>query len=123
MQTDKIYVIDFGGQYAHLIAAKVRRAGVLAEIRQPEDPNEAFADAKGIIISGSPALASHGEDADYNKGIYDLPIPILGFCFGHQEIARHYGGDVVHGGREWGHSELQLTGEVDLVGLDRDAGR
>jgi GMP synthase (glutamine-hydrolysing) len=111
MQTDKIYVIDFGGQYAHLIAAKVRRAGVLAEIRQPEDPNEAYADAKGVIISGSPSLASHGEDADYNKGIYDLPIPILGFCFGHQEIARHYGGDVVHGGREWGFSEMQLTGE------------
>jgi GMP synthase (glutamine-hydrolysing) len=114
MQTDKIYVIDFGGQYAHLIAAKVRRAGVLAEIRQPEDPDAAYADAKGIIISGSPALASHGEDADYNKGIYDLPIPILGFCFGHQEIAKHYGGEVIHGGRQWGFSELKFSREHPL---------
>ncbi|RKZ13495.1 glutamine-hydrolyzing GMP synthase, partial [bacterium] len=114
MQTDKIYVIDFGGQYAHLIAAKVRRAGVLAEIRQPEDPDEAYSDARGIIISGSPALASHGEDADYNKGIFDLPIPILGFCFGHQEIAKHYGGEVEHGGRQWGFSELKFSGDHPL---------
>ena len=114
MRTDKIYVIDFGGQYAHLIAAKVRRAGVLAEIRQPEDPDSAYSDARGIIISGSPALASHGEDADYNKGIYDLPIPILGFCFGHQEIAKHYGGEVIHGGRQWGFAEVKLTGEHSL---------
>ena len=114
MQTDKIYVIDFGGQYAHLIAAKVRRAGVRAEIRQPEDPDDAYSDAKGIIISGSPALAAHGEDADYNKGVYDLPIPILGFCFGHQEIAKHYGGEVIHGGRQWGFSEITPTREHPL---------
>ena len=104
---DTIAIIDFGGQYAHLIATKVRRQGVFAEILQPEDPIEAFHGYKGIIISGSPSLASHGEDADYNKDIYDLDIPILGFCFGHQEIAQHYGGKVIHGGREWGYSELQ----------------
>ena len=104
---DTIAIIDFGGQYAHLIATKVRRQGVFAEILQPEDPIEAFRGYKGIIISGSPSLASHGEDADYNKDIYDLDIPILGFCFGHQEIAQHYGGKVIHGGREWGYSELQ----------------
>lgn len=114
MQHDAIAVIDFGGQYAHLIANKVRRMGVLAEIRQPEDPIEAFEPYKGIIISGSPSLASHGEDSDYNKGIYDLPIPIVGFCFGHQEIARHYGGEVIHGGREWGRARLHLVGESPI---------
>jgi GMP synthase (glutamine-hydrolysing) len=108
MRHDTIAVIDFGGQYAHLIATKVRRLGVLAEIRQPEDPTDAFRDYKGIIISGSPALSSHGEDQDYNKGIYDLDIPIVGFCFGHQEIAKHYGGEVIHGGREWGRADLQI---------------
>jgi GMP synthase (glutamine-hydrolysing) len=119
MQHDAVAVIDFGGQYAHLIATKVRRHGVLAEIRQPEDPIEAFRPYKGIIISGSPSLASHGEDSDYNKGIYDLDLPILGFCFGHQEIAQHYGGKVEHGGRQWGRTELHLTGEHPLfAGLD-----
>ncbi len=114
MPHDSIAVIDFGGQYAHLIANKVRRLGVLGEIRQPEDPTEAFAGYKGIIISGSPSLSSHGEDQDYNKGIYDLDIPILGFCFGHQEIAKHYGGEVIHGGREWGRADLQIQGDHPL---------
>ena len=119
MQHDAIAVIDFGGQYAHLIATKVRRHGVLAEIRQPEDPIEAFEPYKGIIISGSPALSSHGEDSEYNKGIYDLDLPILGFCFGHQEIALHYGGKVVHGGRQWGKTDLHISGEHPLFqGLD-----
>jgi GMP synthase (glutamine-hydrolysing) len=111
MTHDAIAVIDFGGQYAHLIATKVRRHGVLAEIRQPEDPIEAFHRYRGIIISGSPSLSSHGEDSAYTKEIYDLDVPIVGFCFGHQEMAKHYGGEVVHGGREWGPAELRLTGE------------
>jgi GMP synthase (glutamine-hydrolysing) len=111
---DKIAVVDFGGQYAHLIATKVRRLKVLAEIRQPEDPAEAFAPYRGIILSGSPSLSSFGEDSAYNKAIYDLDLPILGFCFGHQEIAKHYGGEVVHGGREWGHADLHLSREHPL---------
>jgi GMP synthase (glutamine-hydrolysing) len=105
---DRIAVVDFGGQYAHLIATKIRRLHVLAEIRQPEDATEEFAQYKGIILSGSPALSALGEDSDYNKGIYDLPAPILGFCFGHQEIAKHYGGAVIHGRPEWGHADLKV---------------
>ena len=111
---DKIAVVDFGGQYAHLIATKVRRLHVLAEIRQPDDPIEAFAGYKGIILSGSPSLSSFGEDSGYTKAIYDLDLPILGFCFGHQEIAKHYGGQVAHGGREWGYADLHLTREHPL---------
>lgn len=119
MQHDKIAVIDFGGQYAHLIATKVRRAHVLAEILQPEAPIEAFEGFKGIIISGSPSLSSHGEDSAYTKAIFDLDVPILGFCFGHQEIAKRYGGTVVHGGREWGHADLHIVEPHPLFeGLD-----
>jgi len=116
---DTIAVIDFGGQYAHLIATKIRLRGVRAEIRQPEDPIEAFAGYRGIVISGSPSLASHGEDSDYTKEIFDLDIPILGFCFGHQQIAQHYGGEVVHGGREWGKADLHVAAGHPLFrGLD-----
>jgi len=111
MTHDRIAVIDFGGQYAHLIATKVRRRGVLAEIRQPEDPIDAFHGYRGIIISGSPSLSSQGEDSVYTKEIYDLDTPILGFCFGHQEIAKHYGGHVVNGGREWGPANLHLESD------------
>ncbi len=109
MSHDAIAVIDFGGQYAHLIANKIRHLGVLAEIRQPEDPLELFLGYRGIIISGSPSLSSCGQDADYTKAIYDLKVPILGFCFGHQEIAKHYGGRVINGGQEWGATEITLT--------------
>jgi GMP synthase (glutamine-hydrolysing) len=109
MKHDSIAVIDFGGQYAHLIATKVRRLQVLAEIRQPEDPIEQFSGYKGIIISGSPSLASRGEDSVYTRQIYDLDAPILGLCFGHQEIAGHYGGSVFHGAQEWGRAELHIT--------------
>jgi len=120
MHHDAIAVIDFGGQYAHLIATKVRRARVLAEIRQPEDPTEDFRKYKGIILSGSPALSSFGEDSRYNKEIYDLDVPILGFCFGHQEIAKHYGGTVVNGKQEWGHADLHIARDHALfAGLDK----
>jgi GMP synthase (glutamine-hydrolysing) len=120
MTHDAIAVVDFGGQYAHLIATKVRRLRVLAEIRQPEDPIEAFSRYKGIILSGSPSLSAFGEDSVYNRKIYDLDTPILGFCFGHQEIAKHYGGTVVHGGREWGPADLHILVDSPLFkGLSR----
>jgi GMP synthase (glutamine-hydrolysing) len=114
MTHDAIAVIDFGGQYAHLIATKIRRLHVLAEIRQPEDPTEVFRRYKGIILSGSPSLSSFGEDSTYNKAIYELDVPIFGFCFGHQEIAKHYGGTVVHGGREWGPADLQVVSDSPI---------
>ncbi len=114
MEHDAIAVVDFGGQYAHLIATKVRRLNVLAEIRQPDDPIERFSGFKGIILSGSPSLSSRGEDSDYTKAIFDLDVPILGMCFGHQEIAKHYGGRVVHGGREWGRADLHIVRDHPL---------
>jgi GMP synthase (glutamine-hydrolysing) len=106
---DRIAVIDFGGQYAHLIATKLRRLHVLAEIRQPDDPLEAFRPYRGIVLSGSPALASAGEEAGWTRAVLDLEVPILGFCFGHQEIAKHYGGRVEHCQREYGPARLRVT--------------
>ena len=114
MQHDAIAVLDFGGQYAHLIATKVRRAHVLAEIRQPEESAEALRRYRGIIISGSPSLSAHGEGSDYNQEIFDLDLPILGFCFGHQEIAKRYGGRVIHGQREWGNANFRVLKQHPL---------
>ena len=108
MSHDRIAVVDFGGQYAHLIATKIRRQRVLAEIRQPEDPVEAFEGMKGVILSGSPSLAS-GDEGGFNTAILDLDVPILGFCFGHQEIAKRYGGTVQHCRSEYGPARLEVT--------------
>lgn len=121
MKRDEIGVVDFGGQYAHLIATKVRRLGVYAEILQPEDSVERFAQCKGIILSGSPSLSAFDEDNAYDMRIYDLPIPILGFCFGHQEIAKHYGGKVEHTEREYGPAVLEIRGKSPIfAGLQRE---
>jgi GMP synthase (glutamine-hydrolysing) len=117
---ERIAVVDFGGQYAHLIATKVRRQHVLAEIRQPEDPVEAFAGLKGVILSGSPSLAS-GDEGGFNRAILDLDVPILGFCFGHQEIAKRYGGRVEHCRSEYGPARLELIGPSPVfAGLPRE---
>ncbi len=106
MQHDTIAVIDFGGQYAHLIATKLRRLGVRSVITDPGAPISAYDDLKGIILSGSPALMSQGEESDYNKQIFDLDIPLLGLCFGHQQIVQHYGGAVEFAQREYGRANL-----------------
>src|SRR5262245_6529063 len=121
MKRDELGGVNFGGQYAHLIATKVRRLGVYAEILQPEDPLERFAKCKGIILSGSPSLSAFNEDSAYDMRIYDLPIPILGFCFGHQEIAKRYGGKVEHTEREYGAAVLRIQGKSPIfAGLQRE---
>jgi GMP synthase (glutamine-hydrolysing) len=111
---DRIAVLDFGGQYAHLIATKVRSLGVLAEIRDPDDPVETFRGYKGIILSGSPDLSAEDEGSGWSRGALDLGVPALGLCFGHQEIAKHAGGAVEHTKREYGAATLHLLARSPL---------
>src|SRR5262249_44062682 len=85
------------------------------------DRAERFADFKGIILSGSPSLSAYDEDSAYDKRIYDLKIPILGFCFGHQEIAKQYGGRVEHTKREYGPATLRIRGASPIfASLERE---
>jgi len=114
MHHDKIAVVDFGGQFCHLIATKIRKLEVLAEIKDPNDPLDSYAGYKGIVLSGSPSLASAGEGSQYTAGLIDLPVPIIGFCFGHQEIAKHYGGQVEHTAREYGYAKLQILEQAEI---------
>ncbi|HKQ96842.1 MAG TPA: glutamine-hydrolyzing GMP synthase, partial [Candidatus Polarisedimenticolia bacterium] len=104
-----IAVLDFGGQYVHLIATKVRGLGISAEIREPDEPLESYRGYQGIILSGSPALSAKDEDAGWTREVLDLGVPVLGFCFGHQEIAKHAGGAVESTRREYGHATLHRT--------------
>ena len=105
---DTVAVLDFGGQYVHLIATKIRALGVYAEIRDPDDPVESFRGYGAIILSGSPALSAHDEDTRWSRGVLDLDLPVIGFCFGHQEIAKHAGGTVEHTRREYGAATLHV---------------
>ncbi len=114
MHRGGIAVLDFGGQYVHLIATKLRSLGVYAEIREPDDPVESYAGYDGIILSGSPALSAHDEDSGWSRGVLGLGVPVLGLCFGHQEIAKHAGGTVEHTRREYGAARLHVISDSPL---------
>lgn len=96
MDRDFIAVLDFGGQYAHLIAKQVRHLGVYARVLSPQVATEAVRSAKGIVLSGGPQSV-YGEGAvPFNREILDLNVPILGLCYGHQLLAHALGGEVRH---------------------------
>src|SRR5580765_1221959 len=111
---DTLAVLDFGGQYAHLIATKIRSLGVHSEVRDPDDPVDSFREYRGLVLSGSPALSAHDEDSGWSRGVLDLGIPVLGLCFGHQEIAKHAGGAVEHTRREYGAATLKIVNRSPL---------
>jgi GMP synthase (glutamine-hydrolysing) len=117
MEHDKIVVLDFGGQYAHLIANRVRRLGVYSEILDPEIKADKLKGYKGIILSGSP-MSVYAEKAPHcDKKIFDLGIPILGICYGHQLMQYMLGGKVVSGTtKEYGLADLMLIQPVGIFG-------
>ncbi|KAJ1604453.1 GMP synthase [Cryptosporidium canis] len=97
MTKSKIVVLDFGSQYAHLIAKKFRSLGYFTQIALPSAHLDTFQNAQGIVLSGGPA-SIYDTDASnippFNQQILDLDIPILGLCYGHYVINIAYGGQV-----------------------------
>ena len=83
---NKIAILDFGSQYAHLIATRIRRLGVYSEILEPSSAtSDTLKTYKGIILSGAPSrLRQDAPTVDHT--IFTLSIPILGVCYGHQLI-------------------------------------
>ncbi len=100
MKLDVILVLDFGGQYCHLIGRRVREYEVYSEIVShdiaPDDIkslNERF-NVKGLILSGGPLSVYEKDAPKCDPQILDLKIPLLGLCYGHQLLAHIYGGKV-----------------------------
>jgi GMP synthase (glutamine-hydrolysing) len=115
--TDTILVVDFGAQYARLIARRVREAHVYSEIVSSSiSVDEVVArQPKGIIFSGGPKSVYDTPAPSIDPGIYELGIPILGLCYGAQLIAQQLGGTVSRTGRgEYGRTKLSLTGSSPL---------
>lgn len=107
---DKIAVLDFGGQYAHLIANRVRRLGVFSEIFDGETPAESLKGYKGIIFSGGPQSVYEHDSVKCDPKILDLGIPILGICYGHQLLAYVQGAKVEPAHvREFGLTEMEVV--------------
>ena len=92
----KILLIDFGSQYSHLIARRVRELGVYCEIfshRSNLSKIRSF-NPNGIILSGGPETVKKRGAPKVPQGIFSLKIPILGICYGMQFIAQQFGGKV-----------------------------
>ncbi|EMN47525.1 GMP synthase (glutamine-hydrolyzing) [Leptospira interrogans str. L1207] len=107
----KIAVVDFGGQYAHLIASRIRRLGAYTEILSNEEPISNYQKYSGIILSGGPESVYEPNSPTVTTRIFDLGIPILGICYGHQLIMKLLGGVVERSGTgEYGPASLQLHG-------------
>ena len=100
--TEGIAVVDFGSQYSHLIARRIRELKVYSEIAHPSDPWETVAriNPRGVILSGGPASV-------YDRGAPRIPawalerrLPVLGICYGMQALAHQLGGVVTPGARQ-----------------------
>lgn len=105
-----IAVLDFGSQFAHLIARRIRQHGVLAKIFLPDANPAEYADAKGIILSGGPKSTIAEDAVPYHHGVFSSGVPILGLCYGHQLIALHFAGKVAKGKtKEYGQADLTIT--------------
>ncbi|MBU1198095.1 glutamine-hydrolyzing GMP synthase [Candidatus Micrarchaeota archaeon] len=110
-----IIVLDFGGQYAHLIARRIKDLGTQAAIL----PYHASVDEirkhepLGIVLSGAPAAITEKDAIRPDMKIMDFDMPILGICYGEQLMAQHYGGSLATRGaqREYGKEEMQVKGK------------
>ena len=113
MPREKIVVLDFGSQYAHLIAKRFRILGYYSEIALPSAELSTFENAKGIIFSGGPSSVYDENVPEFNEKILSLDIPVLGLCYGHQLMTKCYGGKVGKAKTgEFGFSELNLNPNV-----------
>jgi GMP synthase (glutamine-hydrolysing) len=107
-----VLVLDFGAQYAQLIARRVREAHVYSEIVPFDEPVEAISARRpaGLILSGGPASVYEEGAPLAQAELFELGVPILGICYGHQVIARELGGAVERTGtREYGRTDLAVT--------------
>lgn len=107
----KIVVLDFGSQYAHLIAKRLRMLGFYSEIALPSSDLSVFENTAGIILSGGPSSVYEANIPEFNNEILSLDIPILGLCYGHQLMTSSYGGKVEKAKTgEFGIAHLETTG-------------
>lgn len=118
-QPQPVLVVDFGAQYAQLIARRVREAGVYSEI-VPHSISAAEVSAKnpvGIVLSGGPSSVYEPGSPTLDPTILELGIPVFGICYGFQVMAQALGGTVAQtGGREYGATDMSIQADHALVG-------
>ena len=119
----KVVVFDFGAQYGQLIARRVRDLNVYSEIVPCDitaDEVREMAPA-AIILSGGPASVNAEDAPRVDPAIYELGVPILGFCYGHQVTSVTLGGSVYHPEvGEYGPATLHVSGGQLFAGTPAD---
>lgn len=111
MSHDSILILDFGSQYSHLIARRIREFGVYCELHSCLQADLAIKklNPKGIILSGGP-FSVYEEGAPHTSdSVWNSNLPVLGICYGLQEMSLAHGGVVAAGEqREYGHAKLTI---------------
>jgi GMP synthase (glutamine-hydrolysing) len=106
-----VLVVDFGAQYAQLIARRVREASVYSEIVPHTASVEQILakDPVAIILSGGPSSVYEEGAPSIDAAIFDAGVPVLGICYGFQVMARALGGTVAQTGtREYGRTSVEV---------------
>ncbi|MFV8242292.1 glutamine-hydrolyzing GMP synthase [Mycolicibacterium peregrinum] len=117
-----VLVVDFGAQYAQLIARRVREARVFSEVIPHTATVEEIKakDPQAIVLSGGPASVYAAGAPRLDPALFDLDVPVFGICYGFQAMAQALGGTVEHTGTsEYGRTELNVAGgdlHADLPG-------
>jgi GMP synthase (glutamine-hydrolysing) len=124
VEPDTVVVLDFGSQFAQLIARRVRELNVYSELLPHDTPWAEIERRrpKAIILSGGPNSVYDADAPKPDPAIWRGDIPVLGICYGAQLMARELGGDVLPATkREYGPATVTITEEGGLfAGLDRD---
>ena len=117
MNKDWVAILDFGSQYTHLIARRVRECGVYSEII-PYDTNARKLSGNMptcIILSGGPASVTEKDSPVCDKDIFNIGLPVLGICYGAQLMAKMLGGKVLTAkAREYGKAVLNVEFRENL---------
>ena len=118
LHSDRVLILDFGAQYAQLIARRVREAGVYSEIHPFDMAPEAiraFA-PRAIILSGGPESVTEMNGVRAPELVFSMGVPVLGICYGMQTMAEQLGGKVKASSlREFGFARIRARGHSQLL--------
>ena len=116
MKHETVYILDFGAQYAQLIARRVREHHCYCEIVPHGVPPSRLEGAQGLILTDGPASVYAEGAPRCDPGIFELGVPVLGICYGMQLMCHLLGGKVVGANRrEYGHARLEIGDPDELL--------
>ena len=122
-QTRPVLVVDFGAQYAQLIARRVREANVYSEVVPASTPVAQILERKpaALILSGGPSSVYEPGAPQLDPALLEAGVPVLGLCYGFQSIAHALGGTVAKTGtREYGSTRLDSVDADSVLFADQD---